>query len=92
MQEARALQAAVLADINDSLAVNKIRIQQARSIKCLFSTLNDSSLYPYAKAYAISTELEAITTNTKERLLAYLAFNHAMDGTATASPKGDTCE
>ena len=37
-------------------------------------------------------ELEGVTTNTKARLLAYLAYNKALDGTSSSLPVGDTCE
>lgn len=40
----------------------------------------------------MSTDLEAMTTNTKKRLLAYLAYNKARSGTVSTMPKGDTCD
>jgi hypothetical protein len=37
-------------------------------------------------------ELESMTTNTKERLQAYLAYNKAQSGSVSTEPEGATCD
>jgi hypothetical protein len=91
MQDARAMQASLLVDVSDILAIKKVGLQMSRSVNCLFSIFNaegDLKQNPHA----ISRQVEAITTNTKPRLKAYLAYNHALDGTTWLLPEGDTCE
>ncbi len=44
-----------------------------------------------AGAKAMS-DIESITTNTRARLDAYLAYNKALEGSVVATAEGDTCE
>lgn len=88
-QSAKALQKAILIDLGNIGEVKDANRGISRADHCNFSRFDTS--YP-KKAAQISMEIEAITTNTKERLLAYLAFSEALDGTSWAMPEGDTCE
>ncbi|MND97338.1 hypothetical protein D3C80_896560 [compost metagenome] len=37
-------------------------------------------------------EILSITTNTKQRLLEYVALDKALDGTVISLPSGDVCD
>ena len=90
IQSAKALQEAILADVSDVIAVKEINRKISRSDHCIYSKFdgaNDSK-----QPAQVSQEIESLTKNTKERLLAYLAFSKALDGTSWTTPEGDTCE
>jgi hypothetical protein len=80
------LQGALLADPTDDAALKDLSIKMARACNCVYQK------FPENKRQSVLEELEAITSNTETRLNAYLAFNKALDGIATALPGGDTCE
>lgn len=90
MQTARAFQAMLLVDKNDAMALERVSEMGGRALNCR------SAVFPGVqgiKAWSdMSSELEAMTTNTKERLLAYLAYNKARSGSVSRLPEGDTCE
>ena len=89
IQTAKAMQNALTVDATDIAAVKVVDRDISRGINCIYSKFDgaNNSKQP-AK---VVQELEAITTNTKQRLLAYLKFNKALDGTSSALPKEDTC-
>ena len=90
MQSAKVLQEAILVDVSDIIAVKEINKNISRSDHCIYSQFdgaNDSK-----QPAQVSQEIESLTTNTKERLLAYLAFSKALDGTSWTTPEGNTCE
>lgn len=90
MQTAKAIQRALTVDKTDLAAVKIVDREISRGINCIYSKFDGTSS---AKQPAqVTQELEAITANTKQRLLAYLQFNKALDGTSSALPEGDTCE
>lgn len=89
-QFARTLQQAVEVDPENASAVKALSVESARAVKCIFARFPSDGTGP-APSQVVS-ELEAITTNTRERLQAYLAFNRALDGTSISRPTGDTCE
>ena len=90
MQSAKALQKALLVDTTDIIVVKEINREIAQADNCIYTQFdgNNNSKQPAQ----VSQEIEAITTNTKERLLAYLAFSKSLDGTSWAMPEGDSCE
>lgn len=90
MQTARAFQKALLVDIEDINAVKVVDREISRGINCIYSHFDgaDGSKQPGQ----VTQELESMTANTKDRLLAYLKYNKALDGTSSALPEGDTCE
>lgn len=90
MQTARAFQKALLVDTEDINAVKAISKEISRGINCIYSQFDgaDGSKQPAR----VAQELESMTANTKDRLLAYLKYNKALDGTSSALPEGDTCE
>jgi hypothetical protein len=90
MQAARAFQKALLVDTENINAVKAISKEISRGINCIYSQFDgaDGSKQPAR----VAQELESMTANTKDRLLAYLKYNKALDGTSSALPEGDTCE
>lgn len=90
MQFASAVQAAMLVDSSNNAAVKQAAIRIARAANCINTKFDPVAGDKHPAA--VGSELESITTNTKQRLLAYLAFNKALDGTSGTLPEGDTCE
>ncbi len=89
-QTAKAVQAALTVDTANITAVKEANIKLSRAVHCIYLKFDRSNS---SKAPAqVAQEIESITTNTKERLNAYLKFNKALDGTSWAMPEGDTCE
>jgi hypothetical protein len=90
-QFASAMQLALLVDKSDLTAVKSVAAKSARSINCLYTKFDGISSGGKSPAQVVQ-ELRGITTNTKARLLAYLAYTKALDGTSGTLPGGDTCE
>jgi hypothetical protein len=89
-QLAKNLQKSMLVDKQDLTAVRKLSVEGSRATNCIF--LRFDAANGSKDPAAVGHELEAITANTKPRLLAYLAFSKAMDGAVISLPEGDTCE
>lgn len=89
-QFARVIQSAMLVDNTDAAAAKAIALRGSRAVNCIYSHFdgNAGSKQPAA----VVEELKSVSTNTKARLLAYLAYSKALDGTTGALPEGDTCE
>lgn len=89
-QMAKALQKSLLVNPQDINAVKSIDREISRGINCIYAKFDGANgSQPPAK---VAQVLESLTTNTKERLLAYLNYNKALDGTSSALPEGDSCE
>lgn len=88
-QSAKALQKALLVDKSNIELVLEANKEIARADHCIYLTFDGNLTKHPAR---VSEEMESITTNTKERLLAYLEFSKALDGSAWTLPEGDTCE
>lgn len=89
-QAAKAFQEILMVDTTDPAAVKSANKKLSEADHCIYQQFDGSNNTP--QPAQVSQELEAITTNTKERLLAYLAFAKALDGTSWSIPEGDTCE
>lgn len=90
VQAAKAMQMAMTVDVKNAVAVRDANNRLARADHCIYLRFDGGiGSQPPAR---VSQELESIATNTKQRLLAYLAFNRALNGTAWAMPSGDSCE
>ena len=90
MQYAKALQKTLTVDKTDMAAVRLVDREISRGINCIYSKFDGTN---GAKQPAqVGQELISITANTKQRLLAYLQFSKALDGTSASLPVGDTCE
>ena len=92
MQNAAALQAKLLTNTEDSAAVKVAGFNSARALNCVvlkFNPANDSTNLAWL---IVREEARSLTTNTKARLKAYLAFDRAMDGGVISMLEGNTCE
>ena len=89
-QLAKATQLAITANPADRDAVDAINLKDARAVNCAFAQFPASA--GAGLAGKVAGDIERISTNTKERLLAYLRFAKASDGVVLPSPEGDTCD
>lgn len=89
-QSAIALQRALLVDTTDSIEVKTVATDIASADNCLYTVFDTEQ--GTKSPSQVSREMESITTNTKPRLLKYLEFSKALDGSTWALPSGDTCE
>lgn len=86
-QTARSYQLILTTGVQDGQAVRQVGAKMTNALVCLsdrFTAANPSFSQ-------VAAELEKLTMNTKPRVDAYVAFNKAMSGSATALPEGDTC-
>jgi hypothetical protein len=90
MQSAKAMQEALLVDTTNIVAVKEVNRKISRADHCIYTKFDGSN--NSKQPAQVSQEIESITTNTKARLLAYLAFSKALDGMSWAMPEGDSCE
>ena len=88
MQDAKTVQLAILAG-GDKHKAKQVSLLESKSIHCLFVRWKED---PSFNPDAVSDEILSLTTNTRARLNAYLAYNHALDGTSSRLPNYDTCE
>ncbi|WP_382156222.1 hypothetical protein [Hydrogenophaga sp. ANAO-22] len=88
MQTARAYQQMLLVDKNDAVALEAVSEKMSRAVVCSITA------FPLTGkgGDAMFDELRSITTNTKTRLQAYLAYNKARSGTVSSMPEGAVCE
>ncbi len=91
MQVARALQATLLVDTHDHLALREVSDAGDRAIACVRRVAFVGAANRLEGSRLLQ-ELESMTTNTKERLQAYLAYNKAMSGSVSVGPEGSVCE
>lgn len=89
-QLARSMQWTILIDKTDSSAVKAESLKQSKAVNCIFQRFDGSA--GTKQPSEVIAEIESISTNTKPRLLEYLAFAKALDGTVGTLPEGDTCE
>lgn len=88
-QDARAMQKALLVPPGDVSAAKTVVREAARATNCIYAEFPKGG---WKEAARVGKEVEALTTNTKKRLLAYLQMNKSLDGTSWAMPEGETCE
>ena len=90
MQMARAYQRMLLVDKNDAVALQAVSEQSFRAVACLkFAFPGTTGRVASAR---MMENVRAVSTNTKERLQAYLAHNKAQSGSVSVPPEGNTCE
>ncbi len=89
-QFAKVIQAAMLVDKNDPAAVKATSLKSSKAVHCIYARFDGNA--GTKQPAAVVEEVESISASTKARLLAYLAFSKALDGTAGSVPEGDTCE
>lgn len=54
--------------------------------------MNQVFMPDYQKGFDLGSQIEAITANTKERAMQYLAYNRARSGSVSSSISGNTCD
>jgi hypothetical protein len=84
------VQAAISMNKADLVAVKALSIRGTRAVNCIYSKFDGAA--GSKQPSQVVEELRAVSTNTKARLLAYLSYSKALDGTSGALPEGDTCE
>jgi outer membrane murein-binding lipoprotein Lpp len=89
-QEAKSMQAILSAGTMNTKVAKVLDLQSEKSMNCLFLKFDELKGHKYPGQ--VSREIVSMSTNTKARLLAYLAYNKALDGTVLATSEGDTCE
>jgi len=89
-QMARAYQAMLLVDKSDERALDEVSRQSSRAVACLDHTYPNNG--DSASFYAVVETLRSLTTNTKERLQSYLAYNKARSGSVSQRIGSNTCE
>ena len=88
-QHAAVIRAAILVDKNDAASVKRVSIRGSRAVRCIYQQFDGTS---GQKPAEVVEKIRAVSTNTKVRLKAYLAYAKALDGTSRTRPEGDTCE
>lgn len=87
-QMARVLQAKLLVDLNDKVALQTLGERTAAGVVCL----SDVFVPNRQQGRDLGNTIEAITANTKARAKQYLAYNRAVSGSSGRLPEGNTCE
>lgn len=89
-QSAKALQTLLLVNKDDINLLKKANIKLSEADHCIYLTFDAEN--GSKEPAQVSQEMESITTNTKQRLLAYIEAANKLAGTAWSLPNGDTCE
>ena len=85
-QYARSLQASLLVDLENKITVKAATNTTSRAISCIFKKVPSGNS---PNGGSVVEEILGVTTNTKQRLLQYIALDKALDGTVISSPSGD---
>lgn len=88
-QYARSLQASLLVDKDDKIAVKAATNAKAKAISCISMKVPDGKS---PNGERVVREIVSMTTNTKQRLLEYMALDKALDGTVISLPSGEVCD
>lgn len=88
-QYARSLQASLLIDKDDKIAVKAATNAKAKAISCISMKVPDGKS---PNGERVVREIVSMTTNTKQRLLEYMALDKALDGTVISLPSGEVCD
>lgn len=87
-QVARVQQSMLLADLNDTDALQKLGERSAAAVVCISDTFSPERQI----GRDLDSQIEAMTANTKERAKKYIAYNRAVSGSSGRLPEGKTCE
>jgi len=85
-QFAKSMQEFLLTNPDDREEAKAASIKNSKAISCIYLR------FPADNAYEIINDIDAITTNTKKRLLASIAVDKALDGTVISEQNGDVCD
>lgn len=84
-QAARAYQRAITVNLQNAAELKEHEVQTENAIACLAEKFGQELI-------KISNELEVYTINTRERIIAYDAYNKSQDGSVASIPDGEYCE
>jgi hypothetical protein len=87
-QVAKVFQESLTVDTQNRTAVKDVSRKMSDAINCIYLQFNDGTDDPAI----IVSRIQSMSSNTKSRLLQYLEYNKALDGSANSLPEGDTCE
>ena len=87
MQKAKSLQQTLLVDLTDKSALQRTGEGLMASSNC-----GGDRFTSFEEYYKLSSKIEAMTANTRQRAERYMQYNKARSGSVTESPRGDTCE
>jgi hypothetical protein len=90
MQKARVFQEKLLVDKRDEAALDAVSYRGSVAIACSLPAFPGPE--GAIQGSEMSRELESMTTNTKARLLAYLAYNKARSGSVSTMPREPNCD
>jgi len=90
MQMARVFQRMLLVDKSDTAALDAVSEAGSRATACANAAFRTAD--GAIAQYRMTTDIEAMTANTKTRLVAYLAYNKARSGTVSTMRGGDACD
>lgn len=85
--DAQNMQKKLLVDLNDKVAQDAIDNESMLATRCLSAAY----LPAYEQSYKISSKIEAMTANTRERTMRYIQYNKARSGSVTSAPTNYTC-
>ncbi len=87
IQSAQALQKTLLVELTDKVALQAVGDDLMLATACL----SDAYMPTYQESFKLSSRIEALTANTKERTMRYIQYNRARSGSTTKAPKNYTC-
>ena len=87
MQDAAVMQKTLLVDLHDKVAQQAIGDEGMLATACL----SDAYMPDYQDSYKVSSKIEAMTANTKERAMRYMQYNRARSGSSTKYPTNYKC-
>jgi len=90
MRKAMVFQEMLLVDKQDEAALEAVSYRGTLAIVCSIPAFPGEA--GAIQGSAMSSELESMTTNTKARLLAYLAYNKARSGSVSSMPREPSCD
>ena len=88
LQLAKALQNTLTVDTTNDAALRSAQDQSRKAVTCIYGRF-PSDVQPNPNT--VIKTLQKYTMNTKERVIAYIAYNEALSGSVNGMPSGDTC-
>lgn len=87
-QLAVAIQSSLVVDISNDIALRAVQTASREAVTCIFARFpTDAQPNPSKVIHS----LQKYTVNTRERVMVYLAYNHALNGSVNKIPPGDNC-
>ena len=88
IQNAEAFQKTLSVDLADKVALQAVGDAYMAASNCLY----ESFMQDTATKRKFTNKIEAITFNTKERTMRYIAYNKALSGMSFSLAEGNTCK